>query len=291
MDRSEIAERIKRRVAREVFTRSAPIVGQTVIALDYPPSAENARHHADGHPRLDARLASEADAYRRSLQTIAGFAADLTRIELHATAPGDPSWINGFLPALDSAALYAFLRAWSPRRYVEIGSGNSTKFAARARTDGRLPTEIISIDPHPRAEVNPLCDRIVRHPSETLDHTFWAEVQSGDVVFLDGSHRVFMNSDATVFFLDVLPELPSGVLVGIHDIYLPFDYPPGARDAHYSEQYLLAAYLLGGADVSITLPSQYAWTRMRPDVDQLWATMPTLAAAEHHGVAFWLTTT
>ena len=94
----------------------------------------------------------------------------------------------------------------------------------------------------------------------------------------------------TVFFLDVLPELPPGVLVGIHDIYLPFDYPPSAAAAYYSEQYLLAAYLLGGAEVSVTLPSQYVWKRMRSDVDDLWTAMPALASVEHHGVAFWLTT-
>lgn len=49
-----------------------------------------------------------------------------------------------------------------------------------------------------------------------------------DVVFLDGSHRVFMNNDASVFFLDGLPRLPPGVLVGVHDIFLPEDYGPDA---------------------------------------------------------------
>ena len=56
-----------------------------------------------------------------------------------------------------------------------------------------------------------------------------------------------MNTDATVFFLDVLPRLPEGVLVGIDDVFLPWDYPPTWTERVYGEQYLLAALLLGGA--------------------------------------------
>jgi hypothetical protein len=69
---------------------------------------------------------------------------------------------------------------------------------------------------------------------------------SGDVVLLDGSHVALMNCDATVFFLEVLPRLPAGVLVGIDDVFLPWDYPPTWTERIYGEQYLLAAYLLGG---------------------------------------------
>ncbi len=64
-------------------------------------------------------------------------------------------------------------------------------------------------------------------------------------MFVDGSHRVFTGSDATVFVLDLLPALAPGVLVGVHDVYLPDDYPPEVANRHYSEQYLLAALLLG----------------------------------------------
>jgi hypothetical protein len=53
-----------------------------------------------------------------------------------------------------------------------------------------------------------------------------------------------MNSDVTVFMLDVLPRIPAGVLVGIHDIFLPYDYFDTWADRGYNEQYLLACYLL-----------------------------------------------
>jgi hypothetical protein len=81
---------------------------------------------------------------------------------------------------------------------------------------------------------------------------------AGDVLFFDGSHRCLQNSDVTAFFLDVLPELPSGVIVGIHDIVLPNDYPSVWKDRYYSEQYILAAYLLGAQErVSISWAAGY----------------------------------
>jgi len=67
-----------------------------------------------------------------------------------------------------------------------------------------------------------------------------------------------MNSDATSFFLDVLPSLPAGVLVGIHDIHLPDDYRPEYVRCYYSEQYLLASYLLAeGPWIQPLLPCWY----------------------------------
>jgi hypothetical protein len=57
-----------------------------------------------------------------------------------------------------------------------------------------------------------------------------------------------MNTDATVFLLELLPRLPAGVLVGVDDVFLPWDYPPQWAARVYGEQYLLAAFLLGGAD-------------------------------------------
>ena len=88
-------------------------------------------------------------------------------------------------------------------------------------------TKITSIDPYPRAEIDRLSQVIVRKPFESLkaDQTL-ADLEAGDMLFIDNSHRVLPNSDATVFFLEWLPKLADGVIVQIHDIYLPWDYPP-----------------------------------------------------------------
>jgi hypothetical protein len=172
------------------------------------------------------------------------------RIPVHNSGAEDPNpgWINGMQPALDGMLLYTLARTLNPSIYLEVGSGNSTKFVRRAISDHGLRTRIVSIDPYPRAEVDALCDEVIREAFEDVpDLRYWEMLSSGDIVFIDNSHRSFQNSDVTVFFTEVLPALPPGVAYGIHDIFLPDDYPAGWSCRFYNEQYLLTAYLLGGA--------------------------------------------
>lgn len=265
--------------------------GQNFIRLDYPTAARN-EPRWDPHPELNELIGRHETAYRRSLETIAGYREPLAEIALHSEDPAEPSWINGWLPGLDSAAIYAFLRARSPALYLEIGSGNSTLFAHKARRDGALPTRIISIDPHPRAEIDAICDHVVRAPLEAADQGVFGDLRDGDILFFDGSHRTFMNSDVTVFFCEVLPRLPAGVLVGVHDIYLPFDYPQEFADRYYSEQYMLAAHLLAGNPaIEPVLAAWYVSVRREfgDAIAPLWS-HPRLHEAEGHGGAFWWVT-
>ena len=263
------------------------------LALDYPPSASLAPRWGHGlspHPELRDMIAQHDDAYGAQLEWIAAFAHDLCAIERSAANPREPSWINGFLPGLDGASLYTLVRVRTPRRYLEVGSGSSTKFVARAKRDGGLNTAIVSIDPQPRAEIDALCDAIIRQPLEAVGPDAFGELEPGDMVFFDGSHRTFTSSDATVFFLEVLPKLPVGTLVGIHDIFLPDDYPPEWVDRYYSEQYLLAAYLL--ADCTWLEPVLAAWyvsshPQLRRRLDRLWDDA-RFEGVERHGGAFWV---
>ena len=261
------------------------------IRIEYPTSASNSPRW-NPHPELERIIASGAETYRSSLETIADYRDSLLSIQVRAQDPRDPSWANEWLPPLDGAAIYAFIRSRSPALYMEIGSGNSTKFAARARRDGDLQTQIVSIDPRPRAEVDELCDRVLRAPLEAVDVSVFLELSDGDVLFFDGSHRTFMNSDATVFFLEVLPQLAGGVLVGVHDVFLPYDYPQEFADRYYSEQYLLAAHLIAGNPVlEPVLPTFYASREpeLKALTDALWSDR-RLDGIEPHGHAFWLRT-
>ena len=185
--------------------------------------------------------------YRRNLEVIMAYQEDLAKIAGETDGPGSPPWISNWLLGLDVASLYGFVRSRRPSKYIEIGSGTSTEWVHRALGDEGVGATITSIDPSPRSDVERLCDRALRAPLETVDLSVFDELGDGDIVFMDGSHRVFTNSDATVFFLDVIPRLAPRVLVGVHDILLPDDYLPMWSDWYWSEQYLMAAYLLGGA--------------------------------------------
>jgi hypothetical protein len=99
------------------------------------------------------------------------------------------------------------------------------------------------------AEIDRLCDSVIRRPLEELDLSIFDDLEPGDFLFIDSSHRTFSNSDVTVVFMDVLPRLRTGVIVHFHDIFWPYDYLPEWANQYYSEQYLLHSYLLG-ADIS-----------------------------------------
>lgn len=202
----------------------------------------------------------------------------------------NPVWNNGFLPGLDIVMLYTLISELKPKKYVEIGSGNSTKVAHKAKLDQNLSTQIISIDPQPRAEIDELVDEVIRKPFETTDFSILTELEENDILFVDNSHRILPNSDATVFFLEVLPRLKKGVIIQIHDIYLPYDYPQFMCDRFYSEQYGLAMYLLANSEKYQPLAANYYISEkaeLANVIADFWKHDST-KNVEKHGGSFWL---
>jgi hypothetical protein len=134
---------------------------------------------------------------------------------------------------------------------------------------------------------------MIRAPFETTDLARLDDLESGDVLFFDSSHRVFSGSDVTVFFLEALPRLAAGVLVGVHDVYLPDDYPPDWQDRHYSEQYLLAAWLLaGGERINPVLAGHFCSIdpALRAELEAMWARIGLDDGVLAYGSAFWFET-
>jgi hypothetical protein len=93
-----------------------------------------------------------------------------------------------------------------------------------------------------------------------------------------------------VIFLEILPRLSAGVRVHFHDIFLPYDYPPDWADRYYSEQYVLGAYLLGGANrLRVLLPNSYVShdPQLRQILDPIWD-RPQMRGVDRHGCSFWV---
>lgn len=225
---------------------SSILDGKLVFEYTYTPSIRDLRKGPSGE-KLMAILDQRASAHRNHLAGIDALSDWLKKIPTHGSPDElEPYWANHWFEGLDAASLYYFLVANNPSIYMEVGSGNSTKFARKAINDHGLKTKIISIDPQPRADIDKLCDKMIRQKCEDVDSSVFTNLSPSDILFIDNSHRSFQGSDVTVFFTEILPSLPKEMLFGIHDIFLPFDYPAGWLDRFYNEQYLLMAYLHGG---------------------------------------------
>ncbi|MGJ5813756.1 ATP-binding cassette domain-containing protein [Paludibaculum fermentans] len=201
---------------------------------------------------------------------------DLTDVADELADPADavsPFWKNIFYTGMDARAAYALVRTYAPGRIVEIGSGNSTRFLRKAIRDGKLGTRITCIDPSPRLSINAVADEVREESLIATPLDYFAGLQPGDFVFFDGSHICFHDSDVTHFFLRVMPVLPKGVLVHVHDIYLPEEYPEHFDIRYYNEQYMLAAFLLGNSNWKPFLPIHFLHNRGVLNAD---------------GCAFWL---
>ncbi len=243
------------------------------------------------HEKMEAILAQGVERYERLMRQFAPFTDQLLSIKKlpDAERSEEPHWMNGFFPPLDAVALFSLISFKQPTRYMEIGSGHSTRFAAKAVRLNSPSTRVISIDPCPRSDIDSLCDQVIRTPLEACDVTLFDELTENDILFFDGSHRVLQNSDTTVLFLDVIPRLKPGVCIHLHDISWPLDYPEEWVGRLYSEQYILGALLLYANDkLEILLPNAFiSWqTDLNRLYHRLWDA-PHLQGIERHGSSFW----
>jgi predicted O-methyltransferase YrrM len=192
----------------------------------------------------------------------------------------------------DATLLYGMLRSLRPRRVLELGSGHSTLVtaqAARANAADGHPLELEVYDPFPSVvgEELPGLGRLERTLAQDVPLEAFERLQAGDVLFVDTTHTVKVGGDVNFIVLEVLPRLAEGVIVHVHDIFLPYEYPKKWLEdfgLYWTEQYLLQAFLAcsSGYEVLVAL---HALQRDRRDqmVDVL-----APAAVDWPGGAFWM---
>ena len=209
--------------------------------------------------KIETLFSRHRDEFAATLAAIDEFAADLRAIG--QDPPPAPRWQQDWFPRLDGAAAYALTRSRRPSRIVEIGSGHSTRFFCRAIADGGLKTTVTAIDPAPRALLAGLDVRLIRRPLHAAGNAAFAELAHGDFLAIDSSHVLMPASDVDQLVNHVIPELPAGVVIHIHDIFLPDDYPAEWSWRAYNEQLAVAALLHGGGFRPL-FASHFAATRM-----------------------------
>ena len=216
------------------------------------------------------------------LRLIEQYAAALDAIGTEP--PPAPRWNQDWFPRLDAAAAYAMVRSTRPKRIVEVGSGHSTRFLARAVADGALDTEIIAIDPQPRATLAGLDIEWIATPVQRV--AAFPALAANDILFIDSSHQLKPGSDVEFLLNAVLPLLPAGVRVHFHDIFLPDDYPAHWGWRRYNEQAAVAA-LIERNILAVQFASHATVTRQPDALTGVLARLPLLPGAVESSL--WLT--
>jgi len=158
---------------------------------------------------------------------------------------------NGTFDSGDAEFWYQLIRAIKPKRIIEVGSGNSTLMAISAikknqDDDSAYRCEHICIEPYEMPWLEKSGVSVVRKKVETLDLSFFSQLQANDILFIDSSHIIRPQGDVLFEYLGVLPSLNKGVIVHIHDIFSPKNYPKKWLQDEvrfWNEQYLLEAFL------------------------------------------------
>ena len=167
---------------------------------------------------------------------------------------------NNYFTTPDAEVLYTVIRKYNPKRIIEIGSGNSSLITRQAIIDGKIETYFISVDPHPRIGIDEVVDKSIKSRVEDLDVAFFSDLDAGDVLFIDSSHEIKTGNDVNCLFLKIIPKLPSGVIIHVHDIFLPYEYPEDwvmEKMWDFKEQYLLQSILYYSEKFEVLWPGYY----------------------------------
>lgn len=204
-----------------------------------------------------------------------------------------PHLLNGGFGPVDAELLYALIRQGRPRRVIEIGAGFSTRFIAAAlrrnAQDGAI-AEFVTIDPSGAQDLQriPGVTRHIADRVEGLPLSTFAQLSAGDMLFIDSPHVVTVGGAVAYLMLEVVPRVVPGVLVHVHDVFLPEAYPTTwvTQDLRfYTEQYLLQAFLAFNASFEVLLMGNYLHTT-HPDA--LAAAIPSYDRARDQPGSFWM---
>jgi hypothetical protein len=262
-------------------------------------------HYYEPIPDFRAITAAQLEARRVpasidfNLEAQAALIADLAArcaAELRAiAAAGAFPFENEYFAGRDAAVYYALVRKLRPKRVVEIGAGYSTRIVALALAENERegsPGTLAVIEPYPEPRLTESGVKMDLHvkPVEKVDPSLFATLRAGDILFIDSSHAVRTGGDVVFEFLDLLPRIPAGVWIHVHDIFFPFDYPAAwvlERRVAWNEQYLLEAFLAFNREFEPKLCVHWLETDYP---DRMRALLERAAPGERaaRGASFWM---
>jgi len=241
----------------------------------------------DGSPGIDYREDAQ-------LALMADLAPHVRGIDYPVEDPGDGQtyfYNNDQFPALDADFLHAALCHFRPSNMIEVGSGFSSLITASVnRTTIGNAINFSCIEPYPRQflidGVEGISNLVVSRV-EDVDPTFFEQLGDGDFLFIDSSHVAKVGSDVNYLFFEIIPRLRPGVIVHVHDIFLPDEYPPEwviDQSRNWNEQYLLQAFLQFNDAWQVLWASHLMVTRHEQAVQAVFPRVPRLGK----GGSLWM---
>lgn len=166
---------------------------------------------------------------------------------------------NGSFCGGDAEFWYQLIRSKKPKRIFEIGSGNSTLMARKAiaknqQQDPDYRCKHVCIEPYEMPWLEQTGVSVLRKKVEDMELSFFSELEENDVLFIDSSHIIRPQGDVLFEYLELVPSLNKGVIVHVHDVFSPRNYPAKwvvDEVRFWNEQYLLEAFLSENACWSI----------------------------------------
>jgi hypothetical protein len=238
-------------------------------------------------PGIDLNVQSQLDL----LKTLEPYTRD---INWPIEQPNDPKcyfYGNDQYPVLDAEFLYSVLRHFRPKQMIEVGSGWSSLITAEVnRTYLNQSLDFSCIEPYPRQFLIDGVEgitRLVPERVEDVELNFFERLGAGDILFIDSSHVSKVGSDVNYLFFEVIPRLKPGVMVHIHDIFLPDEYPKAwviDQGRNWNEQYLVRAFLQFNTDWQVLWASHFMGTRYTTQVQSTFPRYPALGG----GGSIWL---
>jgi methyltransferase family protein len=195
---------------------------------------------------------------------------------------------NGPFDHADALGAYCMVRHFQPRLIIEVGSGFSSLLLGQAAAKNKS-SQLICIEPFPRKFLRngfPGLQSLIDKKVQDIDLEFFSQLESGDILFIDSSHTVKIGGDVNYLFLEVLPRLKPGVIVHVHDIFLPFEY---RRDwvldefRFWTEQYLLQAFLTFNSEFEVLLANSYLHHYHQSDLKTAYPSLTSWG-----GGSFWM---
>ena len=176
---------------------------------------------------------------------------------------------------MDARLLHYFLQKNKPKKIIEIGSGNSTLLTYNTKQIFNLNVDIICIEPYPKDYLKKLHKEgkitLIQDCLQNVDLKIFTTLTQNVILFIDSSHVLKLDSDVMFYFTKIFPLLKKNVLVHIHDIFFPYDYPLGwlKKGRFWNEQYFLYIFLQYNTKYSIKFCNSYSLFKYKDELEKI----------------------